>query len=425
MKKLIFSLAIIAVAAVIVVMLKGCGGNDGGGEDGEKGSIAKELTSSKTYDIVEGKAPEGGYYIYLDASGSMPGYFKGGLTDYIKLVSGLQGGHEDSKVYFWGDETREVVDLNSTITNGNYKGKASLFQNIFKTMADKVRAEDVLAFLVTDGIVSNASSVTNKRTGYTISDLPLLPAKIKDALGDSMAVAVFRCEIPFNGTYWDIDNKTEPINAKRPIFVISIGYPAAIADLRTSIMNKEKEMENFTSMSPKQLYMGIFSKVENQNPFRDIEGDRFSTIFDSDTSKKAEKIILSPGVSDFSIAVNVPTWIKDMGADPVEKHGVFTIVNGNHTLGVNKSYNKGVMKFMTIVNDSIDFNLGVYKVDYNIVYRPSDTWNGYSCDDDRAIETDTTLLNKTFGLKEILRGFELATQQPDTLFSSSFKFEKE
>ena len=114
-----------------------------------------------------------------------------------------------------------------------------------------------------------------------------------------------------------------------------------------------------------------------------------------------------------------------MGADPVEKHGVFTIVNGNHTLGVNKSYNKGVMKFMTIVNDSIDFNLGVYKVDYNIVYRPSDTWNRYSCDDDRAIETDTTLLNKTFGLKEILRGFELATQQPDTLFSSSFKFEIE
>jgi len=368
--------------------------------------------SSTTYEIVDGEEPDGGYCIYLDASGSMPGYFTDGLTDYIKIVSGLQGGNENAKVYFWGDNNREITNLNSTITKGNYKGKASLFQDIFQVMADKAKADKALTFLVTDGIVSNASGVTNKRTGYTISDLPLLPEKIKRAIGDSMAVAVFRCEIPFNGKYWDIDNKQVKIEARRPIFVFAIGYPAAVANLRTSVMSTTKEMENFTSLKPKQLYMGIYREVKDQHPYRDTEGDRFNA--------DSLGVMLVGGVDGFELAVDVPEWIADMGADP-KKYGVITIKNTDDgsKIDVNKHYADGVMSFST--QEGQQFNTGEYCVDYAISYRASATWDIYNCDDDRAITSDT-LCNKTFGLKAILKGFELATKQPDTLFKSSLKF---
>lgn len=397
------------LSSFIVFSLVACGG------DKEMGGPLPP--SSKTYEIVEAKAPEGGYCIYLDASGSMPGYFKDGLADYIKIVSGLEGGNDRSKVYFWGEDNSEITNLNSTITNGNYKGSASLFQDIFKVMTDKAKVGKALTFLVTDGVVSNANSVTKKRTGYTIADLPLLPAKIKNAIGDSMAVAIFRCEIPFNGIYYNIDNKEIKIKTDhRPIFVFAIGYPEAVADLRNSVMSKKKEMENFTSMEKlEQLYMGIYKEVKNKHPFRDTEGNRFST----DT---ANVVSLEAGVTDFEIAVDVPQWIADMGVDPKED-GIITIVNtkDGSVINVDKYYDDGVMKFQT--KEDTGFNLGDYSVNYSINYRVSAVWDKYNCRDDRSITSESdTLYDKTFGFKEILQGFELATQQPDTLFKASFDF---
>lgn len=427
MKKITTSIALVSVIALFA-LINGCGkDSDSGctGSDHDTDNIAEKLTSSSTYSIVEPEAPEGGYCIYLDASGSMPGYFTDGLTEYIKLVSGLQGGNDSNKVYFWGDDTREVTNLNSTITKGNYNASASLFPAIFKKMAGKARSEKALTFLVTDGIVSNASKVTKQRTGYTIADLPLLPAKIKDAIGDSMAVAIFRCEIPFNGKYWDIDNKDKRIECKRrPIFVFAIGYPGAVVDLKNSVSNKKKEMENLTSMKPEQLYMGIFKTEINRNPFKDNEGNRFIT--NEDTTN----IILDPGYNDFELSVDVPKWIAEMGADPT-KDGIIKILNADGTkIDVDKVYSDGVMKFSTNVvydkedeGDNKEFNIGDYTVDYTIVYRPSDKWKRYNCEDDRALSSDT-LCDRTFGLNAILQGFELATHQPDTLLTSSFKFTK-
>lgn len=420
MKKFTYSISLVCVVATLA-LINGCGSST---THPDTDNIAPKLTSSSTYSIVESEAPEGGYCIYLDASGSMPGYFTDGLTEYIQLVSGLQGGNDSTKVYFWGDETREVTNLNSTITKGNFKGSASLFQDIFKKMAEKAKSDKALTFLVTDGIVSNANKVTKQRSGYTISDLPLLPGKIREAVGDSMAVAIFRCEIPFNGRYYDIDNKTKNIKADRPIFVFAIGYPGAVVDLRNSISNKRKEMENLTSLDPKQLYMGIFKPEINCNPFKDNDGNRFIT--DEETTK----ITFDPGYTNFEISVDVPDWIAEMGGNPMT--GAISIVNtdGSH-IDVNKRYSDGKMVFYTNGDDDDDddaenepFNIGDYTVNYTIVYRPSDKWEKYSCNDDRALRSDT-LCDKTFGLNAILKGFELATQQPDTLFKSSFKFTKE
>ena len=376
------------------------------------GEIPVKFTKSYTYDIVAGKAPEGGYKIYLDASGSIPGYFTDGLTDYIKIVSGLQGGSKNTKVYFWGGTTREITNLNSTITNGNYKAKASLFQDIFKVMAQDVKKEKALTFLITDGIVSNSSGVTSKRTGYTKADLPLLPEKIQRGLGDSLAVGVFRFEILFNGTYWDIDNKQKPLkNVKRPIFVFAIGYPSTVSELRNSL--SKKEMENFTSLNPKQLYMGILKDKKNEKSFRDVAGN-FACKADS------TGVELSAGSDAFEIAVDIPEWISKLGIDPAK--GKLSIAgNGGKVTDVTMDYKDGTLTVST--KEDCKINIGNYTVEYLISYRPSTTWQIYACDDDRAISPDT-LCDRTFGLSEILKGFELATKQPDTLFNSSFEFVK-
>lgn len=413
MKKSIFTLLFAAFTGFACIAFlqscKGCGSE----EPSDSDPIA-EFAESGTYDVVEGEAPEGGYKIYLDASGSMPGYFTDGLTDYIKIVSGLQGGNEKTKVYFWGDDTREITNLNSTITNGNYTAKASLFQDIFKVMAQDAKTEKVLTFLVTDGIVSNSSSDTKKRIGYTKSDLPTLPKKIKDALGDSLAVGIFRFEIPFNGTYWDIDNKQKSLkDVTRPIFVFAIGYPYAVSDLKKSLSkNKKKEMENFTDLHPQQLYMGILKDDNNNNLFRDIK-DNF-VINEEDTCTE-----LAAGSESFDIAVDIPNWISELGINPA-KDGVISVANSDgDKLKVGKRYRDGTLTVSTTEDCEID--LGHYDVKFFIAYRPSSTWQKYACDDDTAINSDT-LCDRTFGLSEILKGFELATKQPDTLFISSFKF---
>jgi len=410
MKKSIFTLLFAAFTGFACIAFlqscKGCGSE----EPSDSDPIA-EFAESGTYDVVEGEAPEGGYKIYLDASGSMPGYFTDGLTDYIKIVSGLQGGNEKTKVYFWGDATREITNLNSTITNGNYKAKASLFQDIFKVMAQDAKTEKALTFLVTDGIVSNSSSVTKKRTGYTKSDLPLLPGTIQAALGDSLAVGVFRFEIPFNGAYWDINNKQKFLQGvKRPIFVFAIGYPYAVSDLKKSL--SKKEMENFTDLNPQQLYMGILKDNKNKNFFRDIESNFVINAENSGTE-------LAAGSESFEISVDIPDWISELGINP-DKDGVISVANSDgDKLKVGKRYRDGTLTVSTTEDCEID--LGHYDVKFFIAYRPSSTWQKYACDDDTAINSDT-LCDRTFGLSEILKGFELATKQPDTLFISSFKF---
>ena len=266
---------------------------------------------------------------------------------------------------------------------------------------------------MTDGIVSNASSVTNKRTGYTQADLPLLPEKIKSAIGDSMAVGVFRFEIPFNGTYWDIDNKRKTLkDVKRPIFVFVIGYPAAIANLKQSLT--KKEMENLTALNPRQLYLGILKEKKDSNPFRDVE-DNFVLIPDS------TGIELSAGSDSFEIAVDIPEWIPELGIKP--EQGCLTIAQSDgNELKVKKAFHGKTLTVST--DDSCQINIGQYKVNYSIIYRPSTTWGKYACNDDRSINSDT-LCDRTFGLTEILKGFELATRQPDTLFVSSFNFVKQ
>jgi hypothetical protein len=412
MKKSFCALICVAFTGfAYVACLQSCKCGSGSEETG-CGPI-EEFAKSDTYTIVKGEAPEGGYKIYLDASGSMPGYFTDGLTDYINIVSGLQGGNENTKVYFWGDATREITNLNSTITNGNYKAKASLFQDIFKVMAQDAKTEKALTFLVTDGIVSNSSSVTSKRTGYTKADLPLLPGKIQTALGDSLAVGIFRLEIPFNGTYWNIDNKQKSLkDVKRPIFVFAIGYPSAVSDLKNSL--SKKEMENFTNLHPQQLYMGILKENKNCNFFRDVEGN-FVTNEDNTGTE------LAAGSESFEIAVDIPDWISELGVNPED--GIISIANvDGDKLKVRKSYRNGTLTVST--KDDCEIDLGQYNVNFFIAYRPSTKWQKYACDDDRAISSDT-LCDRTFGLSEILKGFELATKQPDTLFNSSFDFVKQ
>ena len=66
-----------------------------------------------------------------------------------------------------------------------------------------------------------------------------------------------------------------------------------------------------------------------------------------------------------------------------------------------------------------------YTLSYSIVYIPSKEWNQFSSEDDRNIKYDVSEQAKTFGLKEMIKGFELATKQPDTIFRTSLKFKSE
>lgn len=392
------------------------------------------------YEVTEAKAPEG-YKIYLDASGSMPGYFKEGLSDYISIVANIENVADSAAVYFWGNPNKPVKDLNSTITKGNYSATASLFWDIFSQMAEEVRKDNVLTFLVTDGIVSNCSATTKQRSGYSIGDLPLVEGKVKKSLGDSLAVGVFRFEIPFSGTYYDIDNKQVQLpKTNRPLYVFAIGSPGALADFKEKRMSK-KEMDSFNGLLKNSIWFGLLKEKKNDPTYGFQDAN---SAFEADsTGEGTIRVILPAGTDDLSLTLTLPDWMEKYGID-IKNSDKLELRSKDSDLSkkLEKGYVDGKVQISPKISDgvgetnddsgnsdedyrAIDLNPNNYTLIYSIVYRPSAEWDKFSSEDDRKILNDTTELMKTFGLKEMIKGFELATKHPDTIFRTSLKFERE
>lgn len=425
-KQIIISSAIALAGLAFTLFSEGCKSDSSRAANGNGNNAdLYGVSQSTTYEMAKADPPKGGYIIYLDASGSMPGYFTDGLTDYISIVSALKGAVDSTRVYFWGNLIHEVSDINSDITKHNYTAKSSLFEDIFKSMADDVAKEDVLTFIITDGIVSNSSNVTNLRTGYTKSDLPLLPNKIKQSLKNdsvNLAIALFRFELPFNGQYADIDNKSIPITVTdRPLFVFAIGKPGAITDFKYNVMCK-KEMEDFNKKKPDALYLGLLEKRDDTCLFSDNSESGKGFTAPEDGSKD-NIVVLPNGVDEFDVYTSVPEWIAKDGVD-TKKAGKLTVVSNDGTESENFTATVKVNQLnISTKGDPID--PGTYTLTYIITYRPADSWSDFSCDDDRAINENEDIKKKTFGMSELIKGFELATQHPDTIYKASFKFEKQ
>lgn len=421
MKKKILFLTRMAICLPIMAILQGCP---------PPPSESEPLpVDALTYEVTEAKAPKG-YKIYLDASGSMPGYFKEGLSDYISIVANIENVADSAAVYFWGNPNKPVKDLNSTITKGNYSATASLFWDIFYRMAEEVRKDNVLTFLVTDGIVSNCNATTKQRRGYTIGDLPLVEGNVKKSLGDSLAVGVFRFEIPFSGTYYDINNKQVQLpKTDRPLYVFAIGSPGALADFKENRMSR-KEMKSFNDKLKKSIWLGLLTKSQDNSGYGFQDG--ISSFETDSTDEGTLRVILPAGTDDLNLTVDLPDWMERFGIN-INSSDRLELKSSSKDCSkmLEKSYADGKIEIIPGIGESggdSGFNDLVsddYTLSYSIVYIPSKEWNQFSSEDDRNIKNDTIEQKKTFGLKEMIKGFELATKQPDTIFRTSLKFKSE
>lgn len=421
MKKKILFLAATVVCLAGLLALHGCTTEERSGEALPVDALA--------YEVVEAQAPKG-YKIYLDGSGSMPGYFKEGLTDYISLVANIENVADSAAVYFWGDTNRPVKDLNSTITKGNYSASASLFWEIFAQMAKEVRTDSLMTFLVTDGIVSNCRATTKQRSGYSIGDLPLVEGKVKASIGEGLAVGVFRFYVPFSGTYYDIDNKTVELpETTRPLYVFAIGTPGNLAEFKEKRMSR-KEMKSFNAKLKKSIWLGLLSKSKDNSAYGFQDG---ISSFETDSTEEGTlRVILPAGTDDLNLTVDLPDWMEKYGIN-INSFDRLELKSNSKDFSkkLDKSYVHGKIEIVPSNGESngdssfIDLVSDDYTLSYSIVYTPSKEWDQFSSEDDRNIKNDANEQAKTFGLKEMIKGFELATKQPDIIFQTSLKFKSE
>lgn len=392
-----------------------CGG-DGSKTDGEqkekKTKVTNNSGSEECSDISK-------MIIYIDASGSVKGYFSNGsdgkfgnAITYLAQYKGL-----NSPVYFWGKNTKETKvstsvnaagGVNAALRAKSAYGQDSYFNEMFKQMVNLIKTDSVdAACLVTDGIYGVGNDLTRKDIEHAKKTLPDFMGEVKNAFtGTNLAVGIFKLSSTFSATsatdaYITYQNKPiYPITIEnRPFYVIVIGKPGKVNSFA-------KDNELGAELS---LVMGGHN-INMHNSCRLSDPKHFK----NDGSWKGNR-----SDSETNLSVLFPQCI---GNDEYIKNNITVTLNGKRI----ENYN--VSKSRLTITEEIETNAIVKpgrESEFNVVVDNTIPleWRNLFNEDDKNIKTDASLQSKTFGLKYLLEGILKGTS-PDTLVNISFKFKK-
>ena len=397
MKKKIY--LVVVLAAIMGTVLTCC---KGGGSD--------EGSNSKTDNIIqEDEYPQMSDYVvsqpkivkaYIDASGSMRGYFsKGSDGRFISAISDA-----DADEIVWMDDSFTPIksdNLTSAVLDGSFKGADSRFDNMILRIREDLEFDSVqnLGLLFTDGIISSSVAETNKVPDYTIKSFTVLKNHIKKSLVDSgLAISLLRLESKFDGHYWNYQNKDagNVVIQNRPFYVIAIGSPEVVRYFNTN--NKlNAEFESW----------GLFNDVNKKK-----ENKYVLTPYNASDWKERE----FKGKKDIKFSLPLPKYVCDMGWDFIKNNAIFELNDNDITkvvdfqpdnaksiTGVQLSWNTDRMEnpkapIFNPQNDNV-LTVKIVKNDSSSFYTDS-----LSCEDDSLIATDSVLQKQTFGLKYLREG---------------------
>jgi hypothetical protein len=178
--------------------------------------------------------------VYVDGSGSMTGYVRGGAAgsqrpfqDLVHTVPDLfadTGATVDYKLF--GSRIRAVPASRRAELERDAvfscRGVAAAECDNKETRLDLVLRDvdehaDTLAVVVTDLWFSDPSSATSGL-------VPLSPS-LQRILASGRAIAVYGIPAPFDGTVYDLpDGSAQPFRGRKPLMVLAIGPAARVAD---------------------------------------------------------------------------------------------------------------------------------------------------------------------------------------------------
>lgn len=379
---------------------------------GDKPEVTKKSGSEECSDISK-------MIVYIDASGSVKGYFSNGsdgkFGNAITKLAQYKG--LNSPVYFWGKNTRETKvstsvnasgGVNAALRSRSGYGQDSYFNEMFKQMVNLIKNDSVdAACLVTDGIYGVGNDLTKKDIEHAKKTLPDFKGEVKNAFtGTNLAVGIFKLSSTFSATsatdaYITYQNKPiYPITIEnRPFYVIVIGKPGKV---NSFAKNNELGAELSLVMGGHNIDMHNSHKLSDPKHF------------DKNNVWKGNK-----NDSGTNLCVNFPSCI---GNDNYIKDNITVTLNGKEITDF------AISNSRLSITEEIEKNASVKPKkdsEFRVVIKNSipKEWTNLYNEDDKSIKSNAYLQEQTFGLKYLLEGLLEGTCS-DNLVDISFKFKK-
>lgn len=224
----------------LTIILAGCGGNKGKPKDEQTKPAEKAASISQIH-------------FFLETSASMGGYLKGNTTfkDVVSEVVNKSNQIAPVTVYTITDKPEAYTGgvggfVETLATTPLANGKSSKLHTIFGQVGAKATGNDVAIF-VSDCILSFPDGDIKKDAEINRNNASsVLKNQINDQFASlsskGIGAMVYAFNSPFNGTYYDYQNKkTVLYEEQRPFYVWIIGKQSLVADLNRQLQDKLSE----------------------------------------------------------------------------------------------------------------------------------------------------------------------------------------
>lgn len=392
-----FFISIIALLLLSFAVLDCRGHDDSKGEEDEdtiKPAKQEEVAVTRPQCVK----------VFIDASGSMADYFGANIDTISAAISSLAQVPHNFQVefYVWGNSTpisRE--QLIAKLLKKDLKGKASYFHEIFKPMIAAANP-DTLAVLITDGILSSASSKTKLSGQFTDFNKVNLANEIQHVFeGSGKAVSMYRLLGQFKGNYYNKANKVVKYNGLRPFYVIALGEPDNVRYFDKAV--REGNI-NEVYTSAEALHIGTAPKHMEIRLYPSGEGNaEFADAVDLVRREGTDTYDYS-GELGFRVSAELPKWLLE-NYSPGVIEAMSEILVDNIVLPERVAVENGHILF-TVPGKVVSKKLSTAK-SYTVTYRMKDpaigNWDAYSVDDDSVPDATSTYLLKNF-LEAVRKG---------------------
>lgn len=225
---------------LITLLLAGCGG----GKRKPKDEATKPAQKPATI---------GQIHFFLETSASMGGYLKGGTTfkDVVSEVVNKSNQIAPVTVYTITDKPVAYSGgvsgfVESLATTPLANGKSSKLHTIFGQVGAKAMGNDI-AVLVSDCILSFPDSEIKRDPEINRNNASsVLKNQINDQFAQlnskGVSAMVYAFTSPFNGTYYDYQNKKSSLmGEQRPFYIWVIGKQSLVADFDKQLQDRLSE----------------------------------------------------------------------------------------------------------------------------------------------------------------------------------------
>jgi hypothetical protein len=238
---------------------------------------AQDKCPTQCAKTADGCPPEPGIgtvRLFLDRSGSMSGYYKGG-SDFVKNIDDLIAEEENKRAVkeIWlVSDTAELFNgdadafRDQLVTTPPKGAKSSRMDVVFRIIAEKTGSNDISMF-VSDGILSYPDgdvkrnrNINKDKASELGNDIFTIFSRLRKSKNFGVSIYAFRSA--FTGTYYNYRNEQKKLSGEeRPYYIWAVGNSKQLRKF-------DAELARFSSFKPLGvLHFGVDLPVVSDGKF--------------------------------------------------------------------------------------------------------------------------------------------------------------